>query len=200
MPVLSRRQDETIYLIIPTKVSDGGSSLLNLLKWVYLQDIKFMLNAQHDCQSSHCEASGERLVVQERVETTILQKVIRHKPTERYIINMAALHNAHLLRQVLPRYLTKPLPLLSNREETHHRLAQKLRDAREKTAKKKDAEKSEAAKKKAAEKRRLDLEEARAREDEEIDEDAEMFEVGDDDTEDDVQVETGRRAKRRRQR
>ncbi|KAJ7810168.1 hypothetical protein B0H14DRAFT_2286568, partial [Mycena olivaceomarginata] len=53
---------------------------------------------------------------------------VKHSPQERYIVNMHALHNAHLLREVLPRFLTAPTPYLHDRIASHGRFAAQLRE------------------------------------------------------------------------
>ncbi|KAJ7040964.1 hypothetical protein C8F04DRAFT_1230647 [Mycena alexandri] len=124
MPVLTRRQSETTYLIIPTI------------------DVKFLINAQHDCNAAGCSASGQRRRMQERVESDLFDTFIVHEPLERFIINTHAFHNAHLLRQVLPRALTAPIALFVDRKEKHYELATTLRetkDARRKHLKEKKA-------------------------------------------------------------
>ncbi|KAJ7036123.1 hypothetical protein C8F04DRAFT_1339635 [Mycena alexandri] len=124
MPVLTRRQSETTYLIIPTI------------------DVKFLFNAQHDCNAAGCSASGQRRRMQERVESDLFDTFIVHEPLERFIINTHAFHNAHLLRQVLPRALTAPIALFVDRKEKHYELATTLRetkDARQKHLKEKKA-------------------------------------------------------------
>lgn len=114
------------------------------------QDIRFKFNTQHDCQFSKCTASGERVIIQERIATGLVEKVIEHKNTERYIINTAALHNDHLLRRALPRHLTKPIPLLGNRKATHDELALSLRKLRVTADKKRDDAKEAKRKAEAA--------------------------------------------------
>ncbi|KAJ6543803.1 hypothetical protein B0H10DRAFT_1673200, partial [Mycena sp. CBHHK59/15] len=109
MPTLARRQSEITYVIIPAR------------------DLKFLFNAQHDCRSAECAASGQRPRMQERVESGIMDNFIIHKPLERFIINTHAFHNAHLLRQTLPRHLTAPLPLFADRKAKHYELAVALR-------------------------------------------------------------------------
>ncbi|KAJ7677630.1 hypothetical protein B0H17DRAFT_1161361 [Mycena rosella] len=105
MPVLARRQS-------------GKLSLL-FLPWY---DIKFLCNVQHDCNLAECKATGERPRMQERVDSGITDKFIVHNPVERFIINMHTFHNAHLLRQALPRQLTIPIPLFADRQAKHYEL------------------------------------------------------------------------------
>ncbi|KAJ7035837.1 hypothetical protein C8F04DRAFT_1340815 [Mycena alexandri] len=145
MPVLARRQGEPSFIIVP--------SLVN-----FLPTSRFLYNTQHDCHVAECEATGERPRMQERVESKVMEKFIVHRPVERFIINTHAFHNAHLLRQVLPRALVAPVPLFPEREVKHHELAAKLREIKngkrkrrlEKAEeKRKNAEDTRAAKKSA---------------------------------------------------
>ncbi|KAJ7779048.1 hypothetical protein B0H16DRAFT_1248372, partial [Mycena metata] len=90
--------------------------------------IKFKFNAQHDCQSAKCEASGRRLRMQERVESDQVEQFIVHEPLDRFFINIHAFHNSHLLRATLPRDLVAPVPLFPDRQAKHYELAARLRD------------------------------------------------------------------------
>ncbi|KAJ7139371.1 hypothetical protein C8R44DRAFT_605476, partial [Mycena epipterygia] len=135
MPILTRCQSETTYLILPGN------------------DVKFLFNAQHNCQSAKCAASGQRPHMQEHVESDLTDSFIIHQPLERFIINTHAFHNTHLLRQALPRQLTVPIPLFVDRQAKHYELAVTLREAKQgkhqrakekREAKKKDAEGNQA--------------------------------------------------------
>ncbi|KAJ7794953.1 hypothetical protein B0H13DRAFT_2245509 [Mycena leptocephala] len=131
MPILTRRQSETSFIIVPALVH-----------------IKFLYNTQHDCHAPdiQCEGTGERLRMQERVDSGLTDKFIVHKPVEQYILNTHAFHNAHLVRQVLDRGLIAPIPLFEDRKAKHYELAATLREI--KTGKRKRTqEKREAAKK-----------------------------------------------------
>ncbi|KAJ7327990.1 hypothetical protein DFH08DRAFT_615407, partial [Mycena albidolilacea] len=83
------------------------------------QNIRFQYNAQHDCNHAKCEATGERPRMQERVDSGLVDNFIIHKPTEHFIMNTHGFHNAHLLRQVLPRSLIQPIPFFADREAKH---------------------------------------------------------------------------------
>lgn len=61
-----------------------------------------------------------------------------------FVINMHALHNAHLIRETLPRDLTKPVPVFNavQRQSKHNQWAKYLRvtgPAKRKAAKEKAA-------------------------------------------------------------
>ncbi|KAJ7476349.1 hypothetical protein B0H11DRAFT_1727263 [Mycena galericulata] len=127
MPVLVRRQSETTFLIVPAL------------------DIRFLYNVQHDCKFAGCEATGEKPRMQERVDSGLTDRFIVHKSAERFVINTHAFHNAHLLRQVLPRQLTAPTPLFKDRTAKHYELAANLREIKN-GKRKRAAEKREAKK------------------------------------------------------
>ncbi|KAJ6588551.1 hypothetical protein B0H19DRAFT_1013424 [Mycena capillaripes] len=109
MPVLTRRDSEVTYSIVPAK------------------NIKFKFNVQHDCDSAECSATGQCLRMQERVEFDQIENYIVHKPLDRFFINMHSFHNAHLLRATLPRELVAPIPLFSDWQAKHLELATQLR-------------------------------------------------------------------------
>ncbi|KAJ3860656.1 hypothetical protein EV359DRAFT_48713, partial [Lentinula novae-zelandiae] len=52
---------------------------------------------------------------------------IEHTDDKQFVIYMHALHNANSIRTLLPRNLTKPIPLHSDREKWHHDIATSLR-------------------------------------------------------------------------
>ncbi|KAJ7354128.1 hypothetical protein DFH08DRAFT_912734 [Mycena albidolilacea] len=92
------------------------------------EDLLFKFNAQHDCQRFSCrliESAGPR---QERSQSKLTQKIISHSDTSRFLINMHALHNAHLIRETLPRHLTAPRQLFSDRCAKHFEFAAALRE------------------------------------------------------------------------
>lgn len=91
-------------------------------------DILFIFNAQHDCVHAGCSiVTGSAHIYQERIETAILKNTLVHKDDNRYIINPHALHNAHMIREILPRSLVAPVPYLENRQKKHNELAAQLR-------------------------------------------------------------------------
>ncbi|KAI0309778.1 hypothetical protein OF83DRAFT_1179230 [Amylostereum chailletii] len=113
MPRLTRRLDE--------------QHILDVL----VTDILFIFNVQHDCRTAKCTATGIRAVPQERMDSDRTETYIQHQPLEEYIVNIHALHNCHLVRRLLPRALTQPLPLFEDegkRREKHCELAAELHD------------------------------------------------------------------------
>ncbi|KAF7349037.1 hypothetical protein MVEN_01425300 [Mycena venus] len=92
------------------------------------EDLLFKFNAQHDCQRFSCrlvESAGPR---QERSQSKLKQKIISHSDKSRFLINTHALHNAHLIRETLPRHLTAPRQLFSDRCAKHFEFAAALRE------------------------------------------------------------------------
>ncbi|KAJ7223043.1 hypothetical protein GGX14DRAFT_626835 [Mycena pura] len=97
-----------------------------------IQDIQFAFNVQHDCSSGTCKPSGKRPVLQERLETRLEESFIEHDSlVNRFIINIASLHNPHLLRCVVPAALIKPMPIWDDRVLLHRQQAERLREGRE---------------------------------------------------------------------
>ncbi|KAJ7861538.1 hypothetical protein B0H14DRAFT_3134513 [Mycena olivaceomarginata] len=66
-------------------------------------------------------------VLQERIVTDRTELHTRHSSQPRFILNMHGLHNAHRIRDVLPRALTAPKPYLQDRIASHSRFAEQLR-------------------------------------------------------------------------
>ena len=75
-----------------------------------------MFNAQHDCVTAECGTVAAPLI-QERSATQQTIDVIAHNPLKRYFLNMHAIHNAVLIRETLPRHLSKPTRYFENRLE-----------------------------------------------------------------------------------
>jgi hypothetical protein len=84
-----------------------------------VQNIKFDFNTQHDCFSAGCEATGVRLVMQERVESDKTEDFIIHAQLDRFIINTTSFHNPHLVCATVSHDLWAPIPLFENRRAKH---------------------------------------------------------------------------------
>ncbi|KAJ7792622.1 hypothetical protein B0H14DRAFT_3094163 [Mycena olivaceomarginata] len=88
------------YLVLDTR--DDRLDMPVLMATNQAVDLLFKFNAQHDCQHFSCclvESAGPR---QERSQSKLTKKIISHSDNSRFLINMHALHNAHLIRETLP--------------------------------------------------------------------------------------------------
>ncbi|KAJ7801780.1 hypothetical protein B0H14DRAFT_2614969 [Mycena olivaceomarginata] len=96
--------------------------------YVIPQHLLFKFNAQHDCRRFPCrlvESVGPR---QERSQSKLTQKIISHSENTRFLINMHALHNAHLIREMLLCHPTAPRPFFADRQVKHFEFAAALRE------------------------------------------------------------------------
>lgn len=57
-----------------------------------------------------------------------MRTAVKHSALDRWFINLHALHNAHLLRETLPRQLTMPRPYLEDRRKEHDQVALELQE------------------------------------------------------------------------
>ncbi|KAJ8690139.1 hypothetical protein PTI98_011597 [Pleurotus ostreatus] len=95
---------------------------------VNVGDVLFHFNSQHDCYSGNCAITEDsRPVPMERLDSSKVKYTVSHADDARYIINMHALHNAHVLREVLPRTLIAPSYVVEDRAALHRDAASKLR-------------------------------------------------------------------------
>ncbi|KAJ7796420.1 hypothetical protein B0H14DRAFT_2390719, partial [Mycena olivaceomarginata] len=93
------------------------------------QAVMFNFSAAHDCRLVQCAPTALRHVMQERQETSRTIQLLEHGDDEHFVINMAGLHNATLLRRNLPVALTVPRPLYLDRRAHHHEVAVRLRSS-----------------------------------------------------------------------
>ncbi|KAJ6451414.1 hypothetical protein C8R45DRAFT_848443 [Mycena sanguinolenta] len=108
----------------------GGSSFANttaLHLSLPSQKILFHFSVQHDCRLFKCDASDTRVVRQEHEDTSRTMPTVKHNDEDHFIINLYALHNADMIRQQLPRNLTEPIALYSDRKAHHKEIASTLR-------------------------------------------------------------------------
>ncbi|KAF8963433.1 hypothetical protein BDZ97DRAFT_1939527 [Flammula alnicola] len=109
-----------VRLNMPVLLATGRSILLAPT------DILFIFNAQHDCRFGKCKIV-DAPVLQERIVTTKTRGIVEHLDDTRHFINLHALHNAHLVRETLPRGLIQPQLRYPDRRKTHNELAASLR-------------------------------------------------------------------------
>ncbi|KAJ7889807.1 hypothetical protein B0H14DRAFT_2336591, partial [Mycena olivaceomarginata] len=91
-------------------------------------DILFKFNVQHDCPHFSCPLVDITGGNQERQASKITRKMKAHSDDSRFHINLHALHNAHLIRETLPRHLTKPKPYFLDHEAKHSEFPAKLQE------------------------------------------------------------------------
>lgn len=73
--------------------------------------------------------------MQERVESGTFESFIEHKlsVTDHFVVNLTAFHNAHLIREALPREVTQPIALYHGQDRAmkHREIAERLRTAQD---------------------------------------------------------------------
>ncbi|KAK7047084.1 hypothetical protein VNI00_006746 [Paramarasmius palmivorus] len=94
--------------------------------------IQFALNVQHDCEAAGCAADGTALRRQERIQSSATRTIWVHRNHDRYIVNLHALHNARLIQKYLPRHLTTPRPLYTDRIRRLTKMGQELEESAQK--------------------------------------------------------------------
>ncbi|KAJ7135192.1 hypothetical protein C8R43DRAFT_894348, partial [Mycena crocata] len=92
------------------------------------EDLLFKFNAQHDCRFFACPLENSTGPQQERLDSLLTQKTVVHSDDSRFLVNMHGLHNAHLIRDTLPRHLTEPKPYFHDRRAKHLEFAHALRE------------------------------------------------------------------------
>ena len=139
---------------LPKSVTNRILKTIELTLNIELKAVLFEYNVQHDCFQAGCMAPGKQAVVQEHVESGVMETYIEHKPLDVFLINTHAFHNAHLIRAILPRDLTVLIPyaLAADWRSHYDEIAQKLRLAQD--------SKWAAAAKKAAEKRKAEAQQS----------------------------------------
>ncbi|KAK0430360.1 hypothetical protein EV421DRAFT_1893571 [Armillaria borealis] len=88
--------------------------------------VQFIISVQHDCRLVGCQASLLQPQLQERQLTECTSCALSHADDDHFVINTFALHNAILLRKFLPRSLTEPKPLYTDRQSHHVEIASTL--------------------------------------------------------------------------
>lgn len=88
-----------------------------MLQYSPKQSVLFNINVQHDCITCKCTESATQVVRQERQDSEIRVRAWEHAPTQRFVINLHAIHNAMELRELLPRDLTRPRPIWKDKDK-----------------------------------------------------------------------------------
>ncbi|KAJ7083339.1 hypothetical protein B0H15DRAFT_785013 [Mycena belliarum] len=124
---VATRQNHAVLIVELFIISDIRESRLGMPLLLPSPEIKgILVKPKHDCVA--CECATETVpVFQERILTSRTEMITKHSAEQRFILNLHALHNAHLIRGVLPRSLTAPIPYLQDRIASHSRFAAQLR-------------------------------------------------------------------------
>lgn len=125
MPVLRKPSEGSMHALVRPKVCVTPTQYKESAQ--ILQGILFIFSAQHDCRLGDCRPSLSRPEVQERQATNRMVQLIGHNDDLHFVLNMHALHNATLIRKILPPHLTLPTLIYPDREARHFELATKLR-------------------------------------------------------------------------
>lgn len=75
--------------------------MLNIPDNRFLQACEFIVNVQHDCAARKCALTGTRVILQERMDTGLTERAIKHNDDNNFVLNIHALHNAHRVRRIV---------------------------------------------------------------------------------------------------
>ncbi|KAJ7037051.1 hypothetical protein C8F04DRAFT_1332637 [Mycena alexandri] len=106
--------ENAVVIVEPFTVLEVKNTRLNMPLLVPSTDSNTMIVNPKVCRCG---------VQQERTLTDRTELKMTHTAELRFIVNMHALHNAHLIRDILPRSLTMPIPYLRDRVASHSRFA-----------------------------------------------------------------------------
>ncbi|KAJ6550496.1 hypothetical protein DFH09DRAFT_1248846 [Mycena vulgaris] len=121
-------QQNTVVMVEPFTVLDIKDPRLNMPILVPSQDIASVkVKPQEIMLSFNAQNDYTVPVRQERIITDRTELQVIHSAEQQFILNMHGLHNAHLIREVLPRALIAPVPYLQDRCASHLRFATQLR-------------------------------------------------------------------------
>lgn len=124
MPILVQSATQAS-IIVHSQVRCLNPNLLDCK--IIWQELLLSFNVQHDCVFSKCKMDSV-FIRQEGIITDLTELQVSHCAEQRFILNMHGLHNAHLIREILPRSLTAPTPYLPDRAASHDRFAAELRE------------------------------------------------------------------------
>ncbi|KAI0258009.1 hypothetical protein BC834DRAFT_989358 [Gloeopeniophorella convolvens] len=92
----------------------------------HAEQLHMPVNIQHDCLRGQCSTASSVHEIQERERTERHILTISHVDDAHFILNMQALHNAHVLARVLPSDVTQAKPVVEDRVQHHRDIASKL--------------------------------------------------------------------------
>lgn len=86
------------------------------------------VNVQHNCFRAECMPSSSTYEIQEHEQTQHQTVCISHVDKDHFILNTFALHNAHILAQIIPCHITQRSPLISDCIQHYQAIAQGLQE------------------------------------------------------------------------
>lgn len=86
-----------------------------------------MVNVQHDCERGDCQATGVKVLMQEREKTSRTVPVIEHSNDAHFIVNFHNMHHPHILRTLFDAEAYH-MPACTDRKTLHATQATALRD------------------------------------------------------------------------
>ncbi|KAI0263370.1 hypothetical protein BC834DRAFT_971363 [Gloeopeniophorella convolvens] len=92
----------------------------------HAEQLHMPVNIQHDCLRGQCSTASSVHEIQEHERTERHILTISHVDDAHFILNMQALHNAHVLARVLPSDVTQAKPVVEDRVQHHRDIASKL--------------------------------------------------------------------------
>ena len=117
MPILVRTSHQ--YIVVKGEVCLTHLTSRIVTRLMYLQNIRFIFNAQHHCKSGNCKIHG-RTQIQEREPTTQTIPYMEHADDDKFLVNMHAIHNASLIRETVKAVYGGLKPYFRTDRQSHH--------------------------------------------------------------------------------
>ena len=131
MPTLHGPSEKTYYL---AGIKVG---YLSCVHHTYIdpisQNVRLVLNVQHDCERCGCEIGDVKVEIQEREATTNTVQGVIHTDDDHFIVNVHSLHNPQVNRGLFKAEFYAP-PSIHDRQTLHHNLAAIIRENEKKKA------------------------------------------------------------------
>ena len=124
MPTLHGTMEKT-HLLVGVRVRQYGP-VLSTKADTSNQNVRHVLNVQHDCERGGCTISEESIETQEREKTANTVTVVKHTDTERFVVNVHGLHMPQITRSFFKSDLYSP-PSVKDRQAHHLSCAATIR-------------------------------------------------------------------------
>ncbi|KAJ7889801.1 hypothetical protein B0H14DRAFT_2561498 [Mycena olivaceomarginata] len=134
-----------------SEITEQGIASYLVLDTISLQHL---CSVQHDCRMGDCQPTLSAREFQEREATGRETQLIKHTDDDHFVLNLSAFHNFVRVCRALPRHFTELSPIIRDRVEFHKQAslkAQATRTTKQQQAAAKKRERAEAKKREAAE-------------------------------------------------